>query len=51
MKCVKVPPYAIGVVTDPPLLQVTVDLDVLVRDDLLAFLKEESEIRGATILC
>ncbi|CAE6433338.1 unnamed protein product [Rhizoctonia solani] len=30
--------------------QVTVDLDVLVRDDLLAFLKEESETRGATIL-
>ncbi|CAE6442026.1 unnamed protein product [Rhizoctonia solani] len=29
---------------------VTVDLDVLVRDDLLAFLKEESETRGATIL-
>lgn len=31
--------------------EVTVDLDVLVRDDLLSFLKEESEIRGATILC
>ncbi|CAE6396319.1 unnamed protein product [Rhizoctonia solani] len=30
--------------------QVTVDLDVLVRDDLLKFLKEESETRGATIL-
>ncbi|CAE7196644.1 unnamed protein product [Rhizoctonia solani] len=30
--------------------KVTVDLDVLVRDDLLAFLKEESETRGATIL-
>ncbi|CUA76924.1 putative ABC transporter ATP-binding protein C20G4,01 [Schizosaccharomyces pombe 972h-] [Rhizoctonia solani] len=29
---------------------VTVDLDVLVRDDLLNFLKEESETRGATIL-
>ncbi|KAJ1311207.1 hypothetical protein OPQ81_009707 [Rhizoctonia solani] len=29
---------------------VTVDLDVLVRDDLLAFLREESETRGATIL-
>lgn len=31
--------------------QVTVDLDVLVRDDLLTFLKNESETRGATILC
>ena len=31
--------------------EVTVDLDVLVRDDLLSFLKEESEVRGATILC
>lgn len=31
--------------------EVTVDLDVLVRDDLLNFLKEESETRGATILC
>ncbi|KAG9124269.1 CCR4-NOT regulatory complex component [Ceratobasidium sp. 392] len=30
--------------------EVTVDLDVLVRDDLLSFLKEESETRGATIL-
>ncbi|QRV76548.1 ABC transporter [Ceratobasidium sp. AG-Ba] len=30
--------------------EVTVDLDVLVRDDLLTFLKEESENRGATIL-
>ncbi|KAG8955627.1 CCR4-NOT regulatory complex component [Tulasnella sp. 424] len=30
--------------------QVTVDLDVLVRSDLLAFLKSESESRGATIL-
>ncbi|KAF8609622.1 P-loop containing nucleoside triphosphate hydrolase protein [Ceratobasidium sp. AG-I] len=30
--------------------EVTVDLDVLVRDDLLSFLKEESEVRGATIL-
>ncbi|CAE6447855.1 unnamed protein product [Rhizoctonia solani] len=29
---------------------VTVDLDVLVRDNLLMFLKEESETRGATIL-
>lgn len=29
----------------------TVDLDVLVRNDLLTFLKEESETRGATILC
>lgn len=31
--------------------QVTVDLDVLVRDDLLKFLKADSEARGATILC
>ncbi|KAJ3312079.1 CCR4-NOT regulatory complex component [Blyttiomyces sp. JEL0837] len=30
--------------------EVTVDLDVLVRKDLLDFLKEETEIRGATIL-
>ncbi|TFK93620.1 P-loop containing nucleoside triphosphate hydrolase protein [Polyporus arcularius HHB13444] len=30
--------------------EVTVDLDVLVRDDLLTFLKEDSESRGATIL-
>ncbi|KAI5116956.1 hypothetical protein M0805_001929 [Coniferiporia weirii] len=30
--------------------EVTVDLDVLVRDELLAFLKEESETRGATVL-
>lgn len=27
------------------------DLDVLVRDDLLQFLKSDSEARGATILC
>lgn len=27
------------------------DLDVLVRDDLLTFLKTDSEARGATILC
>ena len=31
--------------------QVTVDLDVQVRYDLLSFLKEDSERRGATILC
>lgn len=31
-------------------LQVTVDLDVLVRSRLLAFLVEECETRGATIL-
>ena len=31
--------------------QVTVDLDVLVRDDLLTFLKKDSIARGATILC
>lgn len=30
--------------------EVTVDLDVLVRDDLLKFLKKDSEERGATIL-
>jgi CCR4-NOT complex subunit CAF16 len=30
--------------------EVTVDLDVLVRGDLLAFLKKETETRGATIL-
>ncbi|KAF8332683.1 P-loop containing nucleoside triphosphate hydrolase protein [Cantharellus anzutake] len=30
--------------------EVTVDLDVLVRDNLLSFLKEESEQRGATVL-
>ncbi|KAH8105031.1 P-loop containing nucleoside triphosphate hydrolase protein [Phellopilus nigrolimitatus] len=30
--------------------EVTVDLDVLVRAELLAFLKEESAVRGATIL-
>jgi CCR4-NOT complex subunit CAF16 len=30
---------------------VTVDLDVQVRDDLLSFLKEDSEHRSATILC
>ncbi|EJD00910.1 P-loop containing nucleoside triphosphate hydrolase protein [Fomitiporia mediterranea MF3/22] len=30
--------------------EVTVDLDVLVRDELLTFLKKESESRGATIL-
>ena len=35
----------------PRAWQVTVDLDVLVRDDLLTFLKEESEARGATIVC
>lgn len=31
--------------------EVTVDLDVLVRADLLEFLIEESETRGATIVC
>ncbi|KAH9939954.1 P-loop containing nucleoside triphosphate hydrolase protein [Amylocystis lapponica] len=30
--------------------EVTVDLDVLVRDDLLTFLKTDSETRGATVL-
>lgn len=34
-----------------PKPQVTVDLDVLVRDDLLRFLKKDSEERGATIVC
>lgn len=32
-------------------LQVTVDLDVIVRDELLSFLKNDSETRGSTILC
>lgn len=31
--------------------EVTVDLDVLVRADLIAFLTSEAETRGATILC
>lgn len=31
--------------------EVTVDLDVLVRADLIDFLISESEIRGATIVC
>ena len=31
--------------------QVTVDLDVLVRSDLIDFLVSESETRGATIVC
>jgi CCR4-NOT complex subunit CAF16 len=31
--------------------KVTVDLDVQVRDDLLTFLKEDSQHRNATILC
>jgi CCR4-NOT complex subunit CAF16 len=31
--------------------EVTVDLDVLVRHELLAFLKNETEERGATVLC
>lgn len=31
--------------------KVTVDLDVLVRDDLLTFLKNDSDTRGATIIC
>ncbi|KAF8707604.1 P-loop containing nucleoside triphosphate hydrolase protein, partial [Rhizoctonia solani] len=35
---------------DVLLLDEEIDLDVLVRDDLLKFLKEESETRGATIL-
>lgn len=31
--------------------EITVDLDVQVRDDLLSFLKRDSEARQATILC
>jgi CCR4-NOT complex subunit CAF16 len=31
--------------------EVTVDLDVLVRHELLEFLKLDSEARGATIIC
>jgi ABC-type uncharacterized transport system ATPase subunit len=31
--------------------EVTVDLDVLVRKELLSFLQEECETRGATVLC
>jgi CCR4-NOT complex subunit CAF16 len=31
--------------------EVTVDLDVLVRHELLEFLKRDSEERGATIIC
>ena len=31
--------------------EVTVDLDVLVRSDLIDFLISESENRGATIIC
>ena len=31
--------------------QVTVDLDVLVRADLIDFLLQESQNRGATIVC
>lgn len=31
--------------------EVTVDLDVQVRDDLLRFLQADSEARGSTILC
>lgn len=31
--------------------EVTVDLDVLVRSDLIEFLVGESETRGATIVC
>ena len=31
--------------------EVTVDLDVLVRSELLKFLQEESDTRGATIIC
>jgi len=31
--------------------EVTVDLDVLVRHELLEFLKKDSETRGATIIC
>jgi len=31
--------------------QVTVDLDVLVRNDLLRFLKNDTETRGSILLC
>lgn len=31
--------------------EVTVDLDVLVRHELLEFLRRDSETRGATIIC
>ncbi|KAG2077441.1 P-loop containing nucleoside triphosphate hydrolase protein [Suillus decipiens] len=31
--------------------EVTVDLDVMVRDELLAFLRNDSTARGATIIC
>ena len=43
-------PYVLRV-TSRPFSQVTVDLDVLVRDELLTFLKSDSEIRGSAILC
>lgn len=43
-------PFFCSKVTNAP-LQVTVDLDVLVRDELLSFLKHDSETRGSTILC
>ena len=33
------------------MVKVTVDLDVQVRDDLLTFLKEDTQDRNATILC
>jgi len=33
------------------LTQVTVDLDVLVRSDLIDFLINEAETRNATIVC
>lgn len=32
-------------------MQVTVDLDVMVRDELLTFLRNDSIARGATIIC
>lgn len=32
-------------------MQVTVDLDVMVRDELLTFLRNDSISRGATIIC
>jgi CCR4-NOT complex subunit CAF16 len=32
-------------------VQVTVDLDVMVRDELLTFLRNDSIARGATIIC
>lgn len=40
-----------GFCTRAECIQVTVDLDVLVRSDLIDFLISESETRRATIVC